>query len=134
MTYRILVTGSRDWTDSGRVYTELARAAHESGAERVVVIHGDASSGADLFADTWARAEDRATPAPRPADWARYGKPAGNIRNTQMAEEEDADICLAFQEPCRAPRCKRPRPHDSHGTADCVAKAVAAGITVRIFR
>jgi len=130
VTYRILVTGTRTWDDARRVYEELALAASEADGE-VVVVHGYCPRGADLFADLWAR--KHAEPEPHPADWGRYGRRAGMIRNSEMAAL-GADVCLAFVGPCRAPGCRRPRPHDSHGTTDCVAKAMNAGIPVRVFR
>ena len=32
-----------------------------------------------------------------PADWKKYGKGAGHIRNQQMLDKENPDIVIAFQ-------------------------------------
>lgn len=132
MTYRVLVFGSRTWARASLVYQELNLIAAHVPVSQIVVVHGDNPNGADLHADVWARLVG-ATPEPHPADWAKYGRRAGNIRNSEMAAE-GADEALGFIYTCRAPRCKRPRPHDSHGSADMWAKAVAAGIPTRIVR
>lgn len=55
--YRILVTGSRDWTDRLTVYTALnalRQVALDFRGSPVTVIHGDCNRGADLMANTWA--------------------------------------------------------------------------------
>jgi endonuclease YncB( thermonuclease family) len=75
-------------------------------------------------ADEWARAMQRLGRKveidARPGDWKRYGRAAGFIRNGEMVAE-GADICLAF-------------PYGmSPGTRDCIARAQAAGIPVRIY-
>lgn len=56
------------------------------------VISGCAN-GADTLGEKWARAHN--LPILRyPADWARYGKGAGPVRNKQMAEI--ADFAIGF--------------------------------------
>lgn len=52
------------------------------------------------------------------ADWERYGKAAGNIRNQEMVEL-GAYLCLAF--PMK----------QSTGTFDCIRRAENAGIPVQ---
>jgi hypothetical protein len=130
--YRVLVFGSRSWTDARAVYKELSAIASRVGLDRMVVVHGDCPTGADLYADLWARAHDTGL-EPHRADWAKHGKPAGNIRNTEMVAA-GADEALGFIGTCRAARCRRLRPHDSHGSSDCYAKAKALGIPTQIFR
>jgi len=74
--FRVLVTGSRDWTDDRAIFGALDAA---SGRARVlklpmVVVHG-AARGADSVANGWAVLRQRAgfpiVPEPHPADWAR---------------------------------------------------------------
>lgn len=91
MSRRVLVTGSRDWTDEHLIYIELTRWSHD---DDVTVVHGDCPTGADAMADKWC--ELTGYPAERhPADWDRYGKRAGFIRNDEMVQL-GADVCLAF--------------------------------------
>jgi hypothetical protein len=52
---------------------------------------------------------------PFEADWDKYGKPAGGIRNQEMVDE-GPEICLAFPGP------------QSIGTWDAVRRAKKAGI------
>lgn len=51
-----------------------------------------------------------------PADWKRYGRGAGPVRNQQMIEEGGADGCIAFP--------------GGRGTADMVRRAKNAGLDV----
>lgn len=131
--FRVLVTGSRDWTDHDLVRDALVHARYEAGRP-MVVVHGACPSGADAIAAWWCRRYRHLdiTPEPHPADWRQYGKTAGFRRNAEMVTA-GADLCLAFVLPCTKPGCSRPNPHDSHGTAHCVDLARRAGITVRRF-
>lgn len=128
---RILVTGSRDWDNEWAVYDALDHAVRGISYYKVTLVHGNCKTGADHFADQWARA--REIDAERyPAKWWHYGSAAGPIRNGEMVEL-GADLCLAFILPCANPICELPKPHTSHGTADCMAKAELKGIPVRRF-
>lgn len=111
---RVLVTGSRDWSDVSAVYAALD--AQRAKFPDLVVVHGDCPTGADSFARQWART--RGVPMEAyPARWERYGKVAGPKRNQRMVDL-GADVCLAF--PLGA----------SRGTRDCMRRAVVAGIPV----
>lgn len=92
---RVLVCGGRDFADFNlfdRVMREV-----ESRGKIDVIIEGGAK-GADAMAKEWAykRAVRVAT---FPADWNRYGKAAGMIRNQQMLNEGKPDIVVAFPTP-----------------------------------
>lgn len=51
------------------------------------------ASGVDLYGEKWARKND--IPIKRfPADWAKYGKRAGLIRNVEMANYADGLIAI----------------------------------------
>jgi hypothetical protein len=97
---RVLITGSRTWTDHDAIHTVLdaiAKEAFAAGDTEVVVVHGCAS-GADTLADLWVRRNAAQWPvrAERyPAQWKRYGKRAGMVRNARMVRL-GADVCLAF--------------------------------------
>lgn len=116
MPFRLLVTGSRDWTDRARARKELKQVVDEHGLP-ATLIHGDAR-GLDRIAAHEARqlGMDIET---YPADWARWGRRAGAIRNEQMVASR-ADLCLAFPLP------------SSRGTFDCIRRAERAGIPVRV--
>lgn len=114
---RILITGSRRWTDRYRIETALRSATAGRNSHEVTVVHGECPyGGADIIA---AAIADRIgyVVEPHPASWKVHGKAAGPIRNQEMVDL-GADVCLAF-------------PHaDSRGTWDCVKRADAAGIPV----
>lgn len=84
------------------------------------------------------RAECDHGPRPRNRRGQEYCPAAGDYRNARMVQAVAAAMaqgadgeCLAFVDPCVKPRCRRPKPHDSHGAADTIARADAAGIEVR---
>jgi hypothetical protein len=114
---RILVTGSRVLADYEIVRSALAEARETYGPDAIVV-HGGAP-GADLIAHRAAHTLSMRT-EPHPARWRTEGRAAGILRNQRMVEL-GADVCLAF--PVGA----------SRGTRDCMRRAEAAGIPVRVF-
>lgn len=99
-TYRVLVTGSRTWTDGDLIGRELgevvmrAVAVHDEPYPNVVVVHGGCPRGADALADEAARGFGMKVER-HPADWGRYGKSAGFRRNAEMVATKP-DLCLAF--------------------------------------
>jgi hypothetical protein len=134
--YRVLVTGSRDWQDRKMVFdaldavlAEVAWAARDAGRQpwTLTVVHGQCPSGADWQARRWYWSRSRLWHGhvyedPHPADWSRLGKGAGNARNQEMVDK-GANRCLAFYWAEAA----------NAGTADCTARAEAAGISVTRF-
>lgn len=112
---RILITGSRAWADEEAIRDALIRESHRLRvcAADVTVVHGGAR-GADAIADRLAREYGCQVEVVR-ADWDRYGRAAGVIRNGVMVSR-GAVVCLAF--PIGI----------SRGTRDCIARAAAAGI------
>lgn len=98
---RVLVTGSRDWSDPAAIFDaldELLRAAIVAG-ESLTVVHGACPKGADDIARAWTAGrggfDSRVLHEPHPADWKRHGKRAGILRNAEMVKL-GADCCLAF--------------------------------------
>jgi hypothetical protein len=120
---RVLICGGRD-LDPELVWNWLEAHATEECADALGraqhvriehVIQGGAT-GADSGAAAWARSSE----IPQscfPADWDRYGRQAGPLRNTQMLAEGRPDVVIALY-PAGA------------GTADMVRKARAAGLPV----
>jgi hypothetical protein len=118
---RILVTGSREWTDWQLTSKALLDATLGVDWRKVTLVHGDCPSGLDRMADQLARSMGM-TPEPHPADWDRHGRAAGPIRNQEMVDL-GADICLAFFHPAA----------ENRGTSDCAARAKRAGIPVKRY-
>ena len=119
MIYRVLVTGSRRWSNVEALETALVEVWHDVTqlGGRMVVVHGHAR-GADRLADAWAR-RSHIDVERHPADWDTHGLAAGPIRNQAMVDA-GAHLCLAF-------------PHGaSTGTRDAMRRARAAGIPVQL--
>lgn len=139
---RILVTGSRAWVDQYLLREALLHAA--VGHDEVTLVHGrcdprrpdgsvvrwdaalrarpavtDSLRGADWLADRVA-VEQAWAVEQYPANWHRDGKAAGPLRNSAMVGL-GAEVCIAFPL------------GQSAGTWDCVRKARAAGIPVRVI-
>lgn len=112
---RILITGSRDWSNRETIAKALGVALVTSKADGIpTLVLGACPSGADAIAEeVW---EDWGLQVERhPADWKRHGKAAGPIRNQQMVDL-GADLCIAF------------RKDFSRGTTHCANAATMAGI------
>lgn len=92
-TKRIIITGSRNWTDHSVIERALERATSDTPDGKIVIVHGGAR-GADSIADEIAAGWGLRIEVFK-ADWDRYGKAAGFIRNKAMAVA-GGDICLAF--------------------------------------
>jgi hypothetical protein len=60
-----------------------------------VLIEGGCYTGADFFARTWAERNEVAHIRCN-ADWSRFGRAAGPIRNREMLEQQLPDLILAF--------------------------------------
>lgn len=85
---RVIIAGSRNIED----YARLEKVVKESGYDITTVISGTAF-GVDRMGERWAH--EHKIPIERfPADWKKYGKQAGYLRNVQMAEVADALIAL----------------------------------------
>ena len=123
---RVLVCGDREYLDYISVHNVLKHLVEDfiettPGAtiDDFVVIQGGAK-GADFLAKVWCycytggwfklRCEEY------PANWKKYGKGAGPIRNQQMLDEGKPDLVVAFP--------------GNDGTADMVARAKEAGVKV----
>lgn len=109
---KVLVCGSRDWTDATAIYDRLYKLAGP-----LEILHG-AARGADKIAADFAHTMGYETQA-FPADWAKHGKKAGILRNLQMLDEKP-DLVLAFQL------------DDSRGTQHTIDEARRRGIPVEV--
>lgn len=145
MSHRILVTGSRNWSKYRTIASEIVHYMSEN-AEVItdstgvpinyditgfVIVHGHCPTGADAWADEFALL-NHVNVERHEADWHEHGKKAGMIRNASMVDT-GANVCLGFINPCTSPTCRITWKHGSHGTTDCLRKAHAADIPVRVF-
>lgn len=87
---KILVAGSRTFTDRTLLELELGKYLHRS----PTIISGGAK-GADTLAEAYAGSTGLNF-VKYPADWQRYGKSAGMIRNRKMIDEERPTRVLVF--------------------------------------
>ncbi len=115
--FRILITGSRSWTDYELIQSVLDEYRH---LPEVTLVSGHCPYGADTLCEQWAEALGWEIER-HPAEWVLYGKRAGYIRNAEMVAL-GADVCLAFI---------RNRSKGATMTKDLAKKA---GIDTRVFR
>lgn len=111
---RLLVCGGRDYANAKHVFAVLDEVTR--GQAKVWVCTGGAR-GADKWAEDWARWSGCELTI-YPAEWDRYGKSAGPIRNSEMLRDFQPTLVIAFP--------------GGHGTADMVYRARAAGVPVKV--
>jgi len=120
---KILITGDRNWDDYETVLVELQKFS----ASETVLIHG-ACRGTDIICAEIAVALGFVVKA-FPANWEKFGKGAGAIRNQQMITEnhfppnDPIDLCLAFHNDIE----------NSRGTRDMLSRAEKAGIKTKLI-
>jgi len=121
VSYRILITGSREWDNFPLMQRYLYAERLKAGDFPLVVVHGGAR-GADSMAGGMARASNGVCEEVHEAEWRPlgiYNAYAGHARNQKMVDLR-ADVCLAFFKAGAANR----------GTQDCVRRAKLANIPV----
>lgn len=122
-TPRLLITGSRahQWTpyDSHALLIAVQEIV-ETTQKNPIIVHGGAT-GADTEAARSGQHLFHLQAEVHRADWKKYGRAAGPIRNKQMVEL-GADLCLAFPD--------HPKGQGSRGTWNCIGMAHQAGIPV----
>ena len=117
---RILICGDREWFNSEFIFgvVEIEHKAHHID----IIIEGEARG-----ADTIGRMAGEFYGIPIlkfPANWKKYGKAAGPIRNQQMLDEGKPTEVWAFHNDIES----------SRGTKDMVNRAKKAGIPVTIYK
>jgi hypothetical protein len=114
--FRLLVTGSRDWSDVEVIATELQFVAKKY--KNVVLVSGHAI-GADRIAEEIAVGLGWVVEIHEP-DWKLHGQSAGFKRNTTMLDT-DVQAVLAFHK------------DNSKGTADTIKKAKERKVPTRVL-
>ena len=104
---RILICGDRDYKDWMQVRDYL-----DTISRTAIIIHGGAK-GADSIAGNLATYLNMKV-IKYPADWDKYGKAAGILRNQQMLNEGHPDLVVYFHKDLE----------NSKGTKDMVTRAV----------
>lgn len=121
---RVLVCGDRLWQDAEMIQTVLRAFLRPEDA--LTLINGRAG-GADNIAHQWACSLEnlglKVVPEGYPADWDKYHKAAGPIRNQQMLDEGKPDLVIAFHDDLAK----------SKGTKDMVTRAKKAGVPVWVI-
>ena len=107
---KVIIAGSRKIDD----YERVKKAIKDSGFEITTVISGHAR-GVDTFGEIWAR-ENNIPCEVFDADWEKFGRAAGPIRNGWMAEVGEALIAIWDNE--------------SRGTQDMVRQAKKKGLKI----
>jgi hypothetical protein len=118
---RVLVCGGREYNDRNAVFGALNEINKVTPID--CLIHGDCpgaeASGwvsADRLAGRWGHMTKGVTVVTESAKWGEHGRAAGPIRNALMIERYTPDMVIAFP--------------GGTGTADCVRRAIDAGIKV----
>jgi len=115
---KVLICGGRNWMDLSSVVYVLA--AFEK--ENPIIIHGDCR-GADRIAGDIAKRLDYEVRV-YPAEWDKYGRGAGFIRNQQMLDVENPDMVIVFHNDLE----------NSKGSKDMMRRAEKEGIIILHFR
>lgn len=131
---RVLVCGSRNLDCRSLVFLQLDALLAEGvqHQQMLTVIEGGCPSGGDFYAHEWVKWQRKMNPEwveheHYPADWSKYGRAAGHIRNQQMLDEGRPDIVLAFvHQPFDGE-------WDSRGTRDMCQRARKAGVSVFVI-
>lgn len=145
---RVIVTGSRTWKNGLFIREKLSMCLEtaQRADDNLTIVHGACKSGADSYADAWARWHTRnndtvtVTSEPHPANWEgpciaqcqpnhRRMDPrgwdvcpaAGFYRNEKMVQL-GADLVIAFIA------------DESKGATHCARLAEARGLNVIYFR
>lgn len=112
---KVLVTGSRNWLDKEVVETAIARVKPD------IIIEGGAR-GTDTIAKQYAY-KTAIKVIEVKAEWNKYGKNAGGIRNSIMVSMKP-DLVLAVSTDLSKDK----------GTNDMVRKAIKKGIKVWLIK
>ena len=120
MSYYVLVSGKRDFTDY-IVFRCILDKSLASINDNIIIVEGGAR-GTDALAKQYA-IEHHYEFIEFPADWDKYGRAAGIIRNDEMVNFIKDKTCKAFFF----------WDGQSRGTGDCLRRAKRAGIKCGIY-
>lgn len=115
---RTIIAGSREVNSPTLAYCFVVKAIHQAGWTPTTIISGGAR-GIDRAGELYANTHSIPLEV-FPADWDKYGKSAGYLRNAQMADKAEALIAV----------------WDGHsqGTANMIELAKEKGLRVHVYR
>lgn len=127
--FRLLITGSRDWSDYNIIAKKMAIAfsdARNAGYTKIIVVHGGAKGADSLAREFSNKVEERIDGLDirqeiHYPEWDKHKSAAGPIRNKKMVDK-GANLCLAFIK------------NKSRGATGCAAAAKLSGIKVEYER
>lgn len=90
---KLIVAGTRDFNDYALVKKELDNLRHLPEFYYGFTVFSGCAKGADQLGEHYAY-ENHLPVVKFPADWKKYGRKAGPIRNEEMAKH--ADACIVF--------------------------------------
>ena len=119
-TRKVFVCGSRDWDNYAVMRFRLSNLS-----TKMTLIHGDAKGADRMAADIWSRIFKSRSKA-YPANWDKYGRRAGPLRNTLMLTDnpDSIELVIAFHNDLSM----------SKGTKDLVKKALKVQIPIEVIR
>jgi rubrerythrin len=118
--FMVIIAGGRDFEEP-RHYQMMCKEVDEflgpyEDNHNIYIVSGMAK-GADTLGIMYAESRGYSY-IPFPADWDRYGKGAGHIRNQEMSDVSDALVAFWDKE--------------SRGTKDMIARAIKLGLVVKV--
>lgn len=110
---KVIIAGSRHFADAGK----MAEAIKSTGLHiHITEVVSGCARGADTLGEKWASQFYDIKVKRFPADWDRYGKRAGFMRNGEMAAYAEALIAFPIGK--------------SRGTRDMIRQAKKYGLSV----
>lgn len=113
---KLLVCGDRNWSDENKIFYTLVLYPKDT-----ILIHGDAR-GADKIAGKIGEVLGF-TIKTFPANWSKYGRAAGPIRNMQMLDTKP-NLVIAFHSDIQ----------NSKGTLHCITNSKKRNIPVQLIK
>ena len=93
MIKKIVVAGTRNYNNYNEAKLYIDFCISELKKENEIIFLSGGCRGADMLGERYAK--EKGYKVKRyPADWNKYGKSAGVIRNKEMANEGDCFICF----------------------------------------
>lgn len=91
--FRVIIAGSRDFLNYEFLYNKVSYIISKKKKNYKIVIVSGCAKGADTLAIKFAK-ENNFLLKKFPAEWDKYGKKAGFLRNQEMAKYSDALIAF----------------------------------------